>query len=230
MTYAYVVRSLATMGPVIITGGGTTRDIFGFDLDGRDSDGTQAEDCGVADLVSLDGRRGIDNTVAGLWSEDLAPAFQPGLMDGNVTSTIRLSGVDSFTDDSCVDVTWSTNVPQFRRAKIEGGRLIADGSTPIPLQGKAIPLNASAPVPIVLPLSSPRISFRPTADALRGGLVGGSVAVDELVTLYRTVFGALADGLALGLLRPDLPADGQPCTLLSAGFAFEATTGSAPAN
>ena len=65
---------------------------------------------------------------------------------------------------------------------------------------------------------------RLTADALSGGIVGGSITRDELMRDYRTLLGA--NGIAIvgaNIIQPDLPADGLACALLSAGFAFEAT-------
>lgn len=220
-TFVYAVRSLATQEVTTTPDGSLVLQRFGFDLDGRDSDGTQPEDCGAADAVSADGRRGIDNTIAGLWSEDFEPSFRRGFASGSEMS-IRLSGVDSFEDDSCVDISWADEVPQFRRAKIEAGRLFADGSEIVAVRENVPDLSN---YPLVFPLSSPRIAFRPTADALSGGIVGGSITRDELIDDYVTLVGGpTARGIAgTNFAAPDLPANGVACAVLSAGFGFEAT-------
>jgi hypothetical protein len=226
-TFVYVLGSVATIRTTTTGSGEPQRETFGFDLDGRDSDGTRPDDCGITDVVSSDGRTGIDNAIAGLSAEDFAPGAERALTNPNTLTTIRLSGVDSFEDDSCVDVTWSDEVPQFKRAKIEAGRLRADGAGLVRITGVAPENNSASYLELPFPLASPRIAFRATPDALTEGVLGGSLTIEQLRRDYVLLVGqAFTKGIfespGRSIIHPDLPADGQPCVLLSAGFAFEA--------
>lgn len=83
----------------------------GFDLDGRVSDATDAEACGVADFVHPDGTPGIDNSMGTLFDalaavggaavEDLVAE---AIATGELLLLFELTGVDDPLDDSCVQL------------------------------------------------------------------------------------------------------------------------------
>ena len=238
--FAFLVRSLTTFA----SGDGGVS-FHGFDLDGRASDGSVPEDCGVSDVTSPDGRTGIDNTIGGLWGEDFAPLFNLSYARGNSPIVIRLSGVDDFDSDDCVDVEWSggqwvgaavdpaspqaagqllrQDRPTSRLfgARIENGRLLADGDGAIALRAR---LERPEGVrSLDLPLALSRISFAASAEQLTQGEVGGRVDPEDVYRAYQSVYGSLItrDQVA-SLLRPDLPSGQSRCALLSAGYGFEA--------
>ena len=238
--FAFLVRSLTTFA----SGDGGVS-FHGFDLDGRASDGSVPEDCGVSDVTSPDGRTGIDNTIGGLWGEDFAPLFNLSYARGNSPIVIRLSGVDDFDSDDCVDVEWSGGqwvgaavdpaspqaagqllrqdrpINRLPGARIENGRLLADGDGAIALRAR---LERPEGVrSLDLPLALSRISFAASAEQLTQGEVGGRVDPEDVYRAYQSVYGSLItrDQVA-SLLRPDLPSGQSRCALLSAGYGFEA--------
>lgn len=82
-------------------------EVLGFDLDGS----TEAA-CGHADLVSPSGVPGIDNNFSSLvpileQTEAVAAEslVKQSIASGELMLTLRLDGVDDWTDDSCVDFT-----------------------------------------------------------------------------------------------------------------------------
>jgi hypothetical protein len=233
--HSYLVRSLVALEF-------TDADVLvhGFDLDGRASDGTAPEDCHVADRNAPDGRVGIDNTIAGFWGEDFSVAFDQSYALGNAPLVARLSGVDSFDNDDCVDIEWfgaewvdapiDPASPQaagrhLRRgatssgssARIEAGRLVADGSAPVELRASA---GARA---FVFPLTILRISAAISSEALTQGEMGGHAHRTNVHSAYRSLGGGLiSPEIVNSILFPDLPSGQTPCTLLSAGFGFDA--------
>jgi hypothetical protein len=234
-TFDYTIRSLVTAEETE-TDGAAMRAVRGFDLDGLDSDGSKPEDCSVADFATTDGRRGIDNSIAGLWAEDFSRLFELSIASGKVPTSIRLSGVDNFDHDDCIDIAWSYSVLppgavgpewQFRRARIDAGTVLADGIGVVEIGARFVPQSDPSPLSTALfPLELPRIELRPTPDGqLARGVVGGRVRPAHVVSAYRTAFSEIAPVIAPqveSILARDLAEGSQPCALLSAGFGFEA--------
>ena len=238
--FAFLVRSLATFTP---GDGGSS--LHGFDLDGRASDGSVPEDCGVSDGTSPDGRTGIDNAIAGFWAEDFAPLFNLSYARGISPIVIRLSGVDDFDSDDCVDVEWSHGqwvgaavdpaspqaagqllrqdrpTSRLAGARIENGRLLADGNGAIALRAQhEWPGNFRS---LDLPVTLSRISFAASAEQLTQGEVGGRVAPEDVYRAYQSAYGSLiSPEQVTSILRLDLPSGQSRCALLSAGYGFEA--------
>ncbi len=86
----------------------------GFDLDGRVSDGSATEDCGITDLTGPDGEPGIDNTWANILPAlELTEAaaieglIQDAINSGEVLMTLELVAIDDDVSDACVDVRLS---------------------------------------------------------------------------------------------------------------------------
>lgn len=86
----------------------------GFDLDGHESRGSDAEGCRKPDLTSPDGETGIDNQFARLMPtiESVGGASIEGLSleainDGRLLITITLDGVEDLQNDDDVSVTIS---------------------------------------------------------------------------------------------------------------------------
>ena len=238
--FAFLVRSLTTFA---VGDGGLG--FHGFDLDGRASDGSLPEDCGVSDETSPDGRTGIDNAIGGLWGEDFSSLFNQSYARGVSPIVIRLSGVDDFDSDDCVDVEWSGGqwvgaavdpaspqaagqllrqdrpTSRLLGARIENGRLLADGDG-------AIALRAQHEGPegfrsLDLPLALSRISFAASAEQLTQGEVGGRVAPEDVYRAYQSVYGSIISREQVAsILRLDLPSGQSRCALLSAGYGFEA--------
>jgi hypothetical protein len=238
--FSYLVRSLATSG----IADASVR-MHGFDLDGRVSDGTAPDDCHVSDGMSPDGRAGIDNVIRGFWREDFESLFHRSYAQGHFPLVVRLSGVDDFGNDDCVDVEWFTArwvgspidpaslsavgtqlreggpVARLAGARIQAGHLLANGDRAIELRA-SIDGGGSA-TGFVLPLALSRISFAPNVVELTGGELGGRVQPEDVHRAYQSVFGSLIsrDQIA-SILFPDLPSGQTPCAVLSAGFGFEA--------
>ena len=236
--FSYLVRSLATFE---ITDAGAR--IHGFDLDGRASDGTAPDDCRVSDGISPDGRAGIDNVIGGFWREDFGALFDQSYAQGHSPIVVRLSGVDDFGNDDCVDVEWFAalwvespidpaslsavgkelrqdgTVARLAGARIQAGRLLANGDGAIELRA----WSDEGARAFVLPLVLSRISFAPNVVELTGGELGGRVQPEDVYRAYQSVFGSLIsrDQVA-SILFPDLPSGQTPCATLSAGFGFEA--------
>jgi hypothetical protein len=238
---SYLIRSLVSFE----RDGAGAFTVHGFDLDGRDSDGTGAGDCGIADSAAPDGRTGIDNTVAGFWAEDLAPTFDSSYAQGKAPIVLSLYGVDSFLQDDCVEVEWSAAQwvgdaldpasPQAAErqlrpegsqvrllGRIDGGHLVATGDGVAPLRAVRNDPNGLT-VGFSLPLALSQISFDPSAERLTRGEVGGRMAPPDIKTAYKTAFGSLiSPELVETILYRDLPSGQSACALLSAGFGFEA--------
>ena len=238
--FAFLVRSLTTFAP-----GDGGLSFHGFDLDGRASDGSAPEDCGVSDETSPDGRTGIDNAIGGLWGEDFSSLFNQSYARGISPIVIRLSGVDDFDSDDCVDVEWSGGqwvgaavdpaspqaagqllrqdrpTSRLLGARIENGRLLADGDGTIALRAEHEGVEGVHRLD--LPLALSRISFAASAEQLTQGELGGRLDPQDVYRAYQSVFGSLVtrDQVA-SILRPDLPSGQSRCALLSAGYGFEA--------
>ena len=238
--FSYLVRSLAT---IEIADAGAR--IHGFDLDGRASDGTAPDDCRVSDGISPDGRAGIDNVIGGLWREDFGALFDQSYAQGHSPIVIRLSGVDDFRNDDCVDVEWFAAlwvgspidpaslsavgkelrqdgpVARLAGARIQAGRLLANGDGAIEL--RAWSDGGGSARAFVLPLVLSRIAFAPNVVELTGGELGGRVQPEDVHRAYQAVFGSLfPHDLIASILFPDLPSGQTLCAILSAGFGFEA--------
>ena len=240
--FTYLVRSLSTYAPVPGDGAWS---VHGFDLDGRASDGSAPEDCHVPDGTAPDGRTGIDNTIAGLWGEDFAPLFNVSYAAGVSPIIVRLSGVDDFDRDDCVDVEWSEgqwvgppvdpaspqaagqklrqaeSIALVRGGRLEGGRLLADVDATVTLFAQYDATDAR--LRLVLPLGLSRISFAATAEGLTRGELGGHVDPEDIYRAYQSIVGSFITREQVAtVLRPDLPSGQSPCALLSAGYGFEA--------
>jgi hypothetical protein len=240
-TVSYLIRSLVSFE----RDGAGSYTLHGFDLDGRDSDGTGADDCGVADSGAPDGRKGIDNTIGGLWAEDLAPMFDASYAQGRAPIVLTLSGLDDVGHDDCVELAWSgaqwVGAPldpaspqaaerQLRSdgsgarliGRIDGGRLVAVGDAVTSLRAVRSDSNGFNPG-FTLPLALSQVAFEVSAERLTHGELGGRVAPADVKAAYESAFGSLlAPGVVETILFRDLPSGPDRCALLSAGFGFEA--------
>ncbi|MGB0648227.1 MAG: hypothetical protein ACPGQS_13670, partial [Bradymonadia bacterium] len=83
----------------------------GFDLDGIDTEEGDEASCRQGDFVDPDGRTGIDNQFADLWSiveplvgEATEALIQGAVNEGRIILVVELSGVDNLENDDDVTV------------------------------------------------------------------------------------------------------------------------------
>lgn len=227
----------------------------GFNLDDRVSDGGDRDTCGKMDYVSPDGTEGVDNQLAtlvplfeGIGIGALEGLVQNSIKEGGLLIMLETSGVDDEIDDPSVDVTLrfgqgtpllgtdglllsgqtfhpspDAEVITVGNAKLEGG-VLSGG-----------PFEAVLPVVVfgikyVLPLHNARLTAVPTYDGgLTDGLLGGEVAIDDLMTIANQAAafdGSILAGVTAVLNgRGDLARNEEGvCTRLSGAFTFGAVS------
>ncbi len=87
----------------------------GFDLDGRVSDGTAPDECGVEDFTAPDGTPGIDNQMAILTPlfemvgfGDVSAYFEKSIEDSGFFHLFELRGAESLVDDDSVELIYES--------------------------------------------------------------------------------------------------------------------------
>ena len=228
-----------------------TGTVPGFDIDGRISDNTDELGCFVEDWTSPDGVMGIDNQLASLaptlesaLGEDLQETIDGALADGSIIILMDLMGVESTTDDSVTMDLSLGSVPGGGTPMVDGSALAAGQSFAIDMTyvtGAMGSINSGVlDIQIdTLPLSIPfddettidltirdaRVQATVTEEpALAGGLIGGSLNVDELIMTVQEVAPDFDEGLIRSVLEDvaDLVPDGDGiCQNVSVGITFE---------
>ena len=224
----------------------------GFDIDQQVTEPGDPMHCNHGDLVDPDGREGIDNQLASIWSslepligEQTRALLQGAINEGRVLIMVELVGVDDLQNDDSV----SLNV--FRGLldpDIGNKGLIAPDQTfyldydnPISsfddvqiVDGEVI----AGPFELLLPLqileldivanvTNAWLRFDIHDDGTFHGVIGGAFDLPQMFDAI-TMTGAEAEA---ELVRPifesnaDLGFSGGECTQLSAAFGIEGTTG-----
>ena len=223
----------------------------GFDLDGVVSDGTKPDSCYESDYVDPDGRTGIDNQLAKIWT-DLDPLVGDatrGLLQGSINEgrfllMIELENLDDYMNDDDVTLhlfrgrlkpeigTFGFIAPDqtvyfdntFSSARVPGLKVV-DGLL------EAGPIAFEIPVDILeakftMQIHSGKIRIHIREDGTFHGFIGGYMTVaDVLEEMYKT--DAVQEAM---LVTPffENNADRNPvngrCTEFSTTFHFEGTT------
>ncbi|MEC9465928.1 MAG: hypothetical protein VX834_09095 [Myxococcota bacterium] len=224
---------------------------YGFDLDGVVSDGTSPDSCYESDYTDPDGRTGIDNQLAKIWT-DLDPLVGDatrGLLQGSINEgrfllMIELENLDDYMNDDDVTLhlfrgrlkpeigTFGFIAPDqtiyfddtFSSARVPGLKVV-DGVL------EAGPIAFQIPVDILearftMQVHSGKIRINIRDDGSFHGYIGGFVTIqDVLDELYAT--DAVQEAM---LVTPffENNADRNPvngrCTDFSTTFHFEGTT------
>jgi hypothetical protein len=244
-SHANVVRRL---GFISLDSPGVAK---GFDLDGRTSPMGERESCGHGDLTDPQGRAGVDNQLANIWSS-LAPLVGPqvqallqnAINEGRVLIMLELAGVDDLKNDD--DVTLRVYRGLLRPevgtrglitpdqtfdfdyaspvSMVEGARIV-DGvleAGPTILQIPIIILDLD----IVAQLHYGRVHLDIADDGTFTGYMGGALNVPEVIGALLNTGASAETRLVKPLFENNadmVPVDGQ-CTFMSMGMEFEATT------
>lgn len=223
----------------------------GFDLDGVTSPEDDEASCGHGDLVSPDGREGIDNQLALLW-EVIEPLvgvqvqelLQGAINEGRVLVVAELDGVDDLSADD--DVTFRLFRVQLD-PDIGTFGLISPSQTyyfdydaPISeAQGVSIvdgrvtagPVRLDLPInilelDIILPLEDALMQFTIAEDGTFSGIFSGAIYLPDVIDALLNTPAAEETRLVAPFFEAyaDMdPVDGQ-CQRMSATFGFEGTT------
>lgn len=223
----------------------------GFDLDGRTSPAGDSESCGHGDLVSPDGRTGIDNQFAVLWAaikplvgEQVEGLLQGAINEGRVLVIAELEGVDDLQNDDSVSFNlyraildpdigtqgliapsqtyWYDYEAPLSRAE---NVAIVDGEV------TAGPLRLELPIEIlqldiILPLEGAYIRFKIDDTGAFEGFFSGAIHIPSVIGAVLET-GAAAEA---ELVRPifeantDMQRIDGVCEMMSATFGFEGTT------
>jgi len=224
-----------------------TGTVEGFNLDDMVSTAGDEAGCFVEDFVSPSGEEGIDNQLAVLAptlasvAGDLQESLDGVIADGSLIIMMELNDVDATTDaDVTVDLAMGA-VPEGSTIELDGTIIAAGQSFDIEMvyvdaqpatitDGVLETDVALLPLPldldgtsITLNIRNARLRARVEGNTLAGGVIGGSLNIDELVALAMEV-GDIDEALArsfietLGDLEPDM--DGV-CQNLSVAITFE---------
>jgi len=180
----------------------------GFNLDGVVSDGSEAETCMKADLMSPSGEPGIDNSLASLWADlqmlspDLVAVdslIQGAIDDGQLLLLMEIEGVDDAMNDDCVNITIrrGTGMPMLGTDGLitSGQTFDVDTSAPTSMVAAATivdgvveggPFELQLPVRVfdlefVMTVSDARLRFTLGADGSMNGFFGGAVTWQQIV-------------------------------------------------
>lgn len=228
-----------------------TGTVPGFDIDGRISDATDDLGCNQEDWTSPDGTPGIDNQLASLaptleaaLGTDLQETIDGAIADGSIIILMDVKGADTVDDDSVTMDLALGSLPDGATLELNG-TAIAAGQTfnidmtyvmdgPGTIEDRILTVQVST-LPLEIPFDETTTIALTIRDArvqatitdtpeLNGGLIGGSLNIDELVT---TVM-AVAPDIDAGLIRTtlegvaDLEPDGDGiCQNVSVGITFE---------
>ena len=223
---------------------------YGFDLDGHDSPAGEAESCGHGDLHHPDGRVGIDNQLAVMWST-LAPLVGPqvdallqgAINEGRVLIMLELADLDDLQNDDDVTLNVYRGLldPQVgslgyitadqtfaldydKPISTVTGAKIRDGvleAGPVVLQ---IPI-AILDLNIVAQLQYGRVHLDIAPDGTFMGYIGGALSLPEVIgALLET--GAEAETRLVQPLfqrNADMEKVDGVCTFISMGISIEGT-------
>jgi len=223
----------------------------GFDLDGLMSTAGGSDGCGRADMVSPDGRPGIDNAFG-----ELIPALENTEFvsaEALVNDTIRtgelmlvpwVDGLDDPTDDDCVGVGIGRAVGEPMLGTdgsfLAGQTLALDAAQSVSVDGMTVqgasavgrPVTASIPVQVL----DAALDFRIIDGAIRidmledghaSGVVAGGINVAEVLGVAREQgiadeVGDILESL-LGVVADLAPGPDGECTQISMTLAYTAT-------
>jgi len=222
----------------------------GFDIDGRVSDSTDELGCFQEDWTSPDGTVGVDNQLATLaptleaaLGSDLQETIDGAIADGSIIILMDVKGLESTNDSITMDLalgsTADGNPPMLSGTSIAPGQtftvdmtyvtdapgVVAGGVMTVQVDTLplSIPFDETTEIALTIRSATVRATVTETP-ALTGGLIGGSLNIDELVT---TVM-AVAPDIDAGLIRTtlegvaDLEPDGDGvCQNVSVGITFE---------
>ncbi|MFO0685522.1 MAG: hypothetical protein U0234_25910 [Sandaracinus sp.] len=243
-TESYVLSAFRISSP---DASGTTA--FGLDLDGQVA-GPAGTCTAQPDFRSpVSGALGVDNQLQQLFAavDSMGEDAELGALirGGELLVGVQVSDINSFADDSGVDVHLALLRPADGTMLPLGpnGELVAGGRFAVredlgvyrgaitagvlevrtTASARVLPVLVSSPV---LTVSSLALRARITASGLTSGELGGEVSPDELV-LALSSLGATVDRESLDAIVPfDLHPDpsGIACTALSMGASIEGVT------
>ncbi len=222
----------------------------GFDIDNRVSDSTDEQGCFQEDWTAPDGTPGIDNQLATLaptleaaLGSDLQETIDGAIADGSIIILMDVKGLESTNDDITMDLSLGStadgNPPMLNGTAIAPGQsftidmtyvsdapgTVSGGVMTVAVDTLPLSIPFDETTEIALTIRSATVQATVTeTPALTGGLIGGSLNIDELVT---TVM-AVAPDIDAGLIRTTLEgvADLEPdmdgiCQNVSVGITFE---------
>lgn len=222
----------------------------GFDIDDRVSDSTDEQGCFQEDWTSPSGTPGIDNQLATLaptleaaLGEDLQETIDGAIADGSIIILMDVKGLESTNDDITMDLSLGSTAdgepPMLNGTALAAGQTFTVDMTyvndaPGTVSGGVmtvsvdtlplgIPFDEETTISLTIRNATVRATVTETP-TLSGGLIGGSLNIDELVT---TVM-AVAPDIDASLIRTtlegvaDLEPDGDGiCQNVSVGITFE---------
>jgi hypothetical protein len=222
----------------------------GFDIDGRISDATDDVGCNQEDWVSPEGVMGIDNQLASLaptleaaLGEELQPTIDGAIADGSIIILMDIKGLEFDDDDVTMDLalgsTADGEAPMLSGSALAPGQTftidmtyvedapgtVSDGLLDIQLSTLPLSIPFDETTVIALTIRDARVQATVTATpSLDGGLIGGSLNIDELVTTVEEVAPDIDPALIQTTLEgvADLEPDGDGiCQNVSVGITFE---------
>jgi hypothetical protein len=228
--------------------------VNGFDLDGRNSDETDLEGCGQPDFIAPDGREGIDNQLstlapllemaAGNLDETIATAIAEGSIlllaeytaDGGPINSNGSGSLSLYlgqtTDGGAPMVTGDTLTPgQTFNLDPAGNPIttvpvtVVSGTATASVEVIALAIPFDETTTINLNIRDARVQATITGDTLVGGIIGGGLNVDELVTTVMAVAPDFDAMMLRNILEgvTDLEPDTSGiCQSLSVGLEFHA--------
>lgn len=217
----------------------------GFDLDGKDGDGS---DCGLGDFTNDEGVPGIDNALSRLMpaletteAAALEDILQEAINNGLFLLSWELTSYDDPEQDGCVDV----GVSQAAGVPVVGGHgTLLSGQTyertgeeswvdeAEIVDGRVVaaPFDLTLPVSIldadiILDISEGAIQVDLEDDGTATGVLGGAVPIESILSVLNEdgIDPAVADAVTgLLYLAADMDVDGDgECTDLSLALEFE---------
>lgn len=223
----------------------------GFDLDGRTSDYTDEESCRHGDFVDPDGREGIDNQLAAIWS-DLYPLvgeavealLQGAINEGRVLVMMELVGVDDLVDDD--DVTFNVYrglldpeigtfgfIAPSQTFYYDYDSPISTASNMAIVGGELVagPVQLQLPInildlDIIANIYGGFVRMQIAGDGTFTGYIGGAFSLDEILSALLQTGAAAETRLVAPIFEnnADMGYEDGVCTLISVGFEFEGTT------
>ena len=221
---------------------------LGFDLDGRVSGAEDSETCGHADLVDPEGREGIDNQLAQLWTT-LAPLvgaqvealMQNAINEGRLLVMMELVGVDDPLNDPEVTLNLFTGVLRpsvgnqglispdqtfaFDYASpsstVEGVSLVEGELVAGPVELK-VPLSI-LDLNVIVKIERGRVRLRLSESGEMSGYISGALSVPDLIGELLNTGAERETRLVQPLFErnADLdPVEGK-CTRISMALSFE---------
>ena len=226
--------------------------VWGLDIDGVNSASSDPTGCYKEDLVDPNGNVGIDNAFSALIpaldsteAVALESLVQQSINNGNLLLMVEISGVDSWQNDDCVDVSvWrgsgtplvgtdgklmthqsffkDTEMPNshIEGMKIVDGRLVAT------------PLNVELPVQVLdeklsFEMSNGGIHIDLTEDGFMSGFFTGAIPINTLTDITTLPDVNLPEFVQdLVASAADLyPQDDGTCSAISVAFEYTAIPG-----